>query len=391
MAENLGLQEIYDHPVVQEIIAQNTEMRLTLSEKPDVGSLKDIPIPYTVKNNVLITAGVHNGKLYDAQTLRLAVNQHEGLPVFADHHKNDSGGTVQTWIGEIHNPVWSAKDGAVLGDIDVVDPKYAMAIAYGAKFGVSATINADILPDVDGSQKATDPLFVSYNMVLDPAVRETMLNENQGEENMSEETKPDELPGDSTDILLEAVSKPVLDKLDQAIQRAKAMKDTSLLKTLQEIKALLVKAYPYPKAEVVVQDTAALEKLEAEKKDLEDKLAGFEKEKLSARVDGILKKEIEVGLVSSEESDPRKKELEAYELSVLDAIEGNLDKTIEILSQEPDESTPEPEPKETEPESKSEELKQQQQLSQKPTDASRKFLDMMVAAQSGSEIPYGGK
>lgn len=396
---DISLEEIYNHPLVSEIINENKQLRLTLSEKPDVKDLKDVPLPYTIKRHILIKAGTHNGVYYSPQILRMAVDQHEGLPVFLDHHQNDQGGTAETWAGETHNPVWSEADDAILGDIDIVDPKSAIALAYGAKFGVSATVDVDTIHDKAGKEAANDPVFKSYSLVLDPAVRETMLNEN-----IKEEKEEIEM---SDELDFKSDLKPALAKLDDAIRRASAMKDTSLLETLKEAKAIISKLggteYPYPKPSKMGEMEAKLaeleqlitdkltpsepssppvnEELEAalkENEKMKEQLGIIEHEKLATRAGAILKKELELGLLPAAETDARRKELETMDAKVLDAVEQNLDKTIKILST----------PDDTKPEADAKPAADRKELSHA---GSEQLLTMMVKTQSEGEMKYGGE
>jgi len=547
MEHSISLRELYEHPLVAEIIEENRKLR-ELSEKPQVTDLKEVPLPYTIKNHILIKEGVHNGVYYPAQMLRLAVDQHEGLQVYLDH-QDTKGQAALTWVGAIHNPKWSEKDKAILGDIDIVDPKYAMAIAYGAKFGLSATVDVDV-QHLDGKDVATNPFFKSYSMVVDPAVRETMLNERQtlqwltlpppnnlrcttlesdrisiqwdpakcvpicgsppetgsiyckfnvaligggqppkfhlGFDNTNIEfndlkpgktyyfyiqttpasseqatnCKPSEIislkiktpristaiPGyckgptelsslsddhtrDFKTFILSQAEKmteeldfkadlePALTKIDDAIRRASAMRDTSLLTTLQQIKAIVSKVcgkeYPYPKPPApeklseLEAKIAALEQimhpspnssessnalfapsgnteLEAvlkENEKLKEQLNAYQREKLAARVDAILKKELALGLTSAADSEARRAELEKMDSTALDAVEYNLDRTIKILESNEDNSKP----AETTPTSSS----RKQELSA-TSSSSAKLLQMMIAEQSRATFRYGG-
>jgi len=406
-ADPANLQGIYEHPVFQEVITENEQLREQLSDRPDVKNLKDVPLPYTIKKTELIKAGTHNGKFYSAQVLRMAVSQHEGLPIFADHHPSEQGGTVSSWVGAIHNPVWSEADESILGDVDIVDPTTAMQIAYGAKFGLSGTIDVESVQDSELDREcAIDPIFKSYSLVLDPAVRETMLNENQDldlEEQMSEELADVE----KGDI------KPALTKLDDAIKRASSMKDQSLVTVLKQIKAILSKAtggaYPYPKLEAefesfktevlaaIDEKLSPQEKPEDEKPDettvalqseneaLKARVVEFEKEHLKERVDVILDKELKIGLLTSAKVDGRRTELEALDASSLDAVEANLDKTIDILETSPGDNEPEATGTKA-PESE----KDRAELAANASKVSNeRLLQMMVEEQKKADIDYG--
>jgi hypothetical protein len=384
MESEVSLQELYQHPVVAEIINENKQLRATLSEKPKVTNLKDVPLPYTIKRHVLINEGVHNGVFYSAQMLRMALNQQEGLSLFLDHHPNDQGGTALTWCGSIVNPSWSEADKAIVGDIDVVDPKTAIALAYGAKFGISAT-----------------------------AVRETMLNANDTSKSKEKEGEEKDM---SDELDMKSDLKPAMEKVDDAIRRASAMKDTSLLTTLQQTKAILSKLagteYPYPKPGAmeelegrfialeqlitakltpsepssvtpVPEKNEELEAVSKENETLKAQLDAIEHEKLVVRADGILNKELELGLILAADSEARKKELDAMNAGSLDAIEGNLDKTIKILETTPNAADSEPEQKKKEGTRK--------ELDKDAVKAhDQKILEMMISEQAHHRMPMGG-
>ena len=74
MESEISLKDLYQHPVVAEIIDENKQLRATLSNKPDVKDLKEVPLPYTIEHHLCINEGVHNGVTYTAQMLRMAVN-----------------------------------------------------------------------------------------------------------------------------------------------------------------------------------------------------------------------------------------------------------------------------------------------------------------------------
>lgn len=414
MGPEISLQDLYQHPLVAEMINENKQLRATLSEKPEVKDLNDVPLPYTIKRHVLINEGVHNGLFYPAQMLRLALNQHEGLSLFLDHHPNDQGGTALTWCGSILNPSWSEADRAIVGDLDIVDPKTAIALAYGAKFGISATVDLDTIKKEDGSEVGNDPVFKSYSIVLDPAVRETMLNENDSSK--SEEIKKEGEEKEMSDELdIKSDLKPAVEKVDDAIRRASAMKDTSLLTTLQQAKAILSKLagtdYPYPEpgkmealegkfialeqlitskltssepssVTTVPEKNEELEAVSKENETLKAQLETIEHEKLVVRADGILNKELELGLILAADSEVRKKELEAMNAVSLDAIEGNLDKTLKILEATPSADDSKPEKKK---EGTRKELGKDVEKAH-----NQKILDMMLAEQNHNNMPMGG-
>lgn len=402
MSEILSLQELYAEADVLE-----DGLRSELGDRPKVKNLKDVPIPYVVKQHVLMDEGTHNGKFYQASVLRPGVKQHQGLSIFADHHDSPSGGTTQTWIGDITNPTWSPESNAILGDVNIIDPTYAMAIAYGAKFGLSGTIDVDCV-EVKGKRTlALDPRWLSYSLVLDPAVRQTMLNER-------------ELPTMGNEIVdaikeglaivqpdLKGGLEPALAKLDGAILRASAMKDTSLVTELRQLKAMLSRTaggtYPYPQLEEfdAFKDEVRsmlnelkpagnedkdpkdeqIVQLSAEKTALEDKLSAYAKEELTNKVNSIVDKEMVIGLLTDANKVSRTEALSEMSVVVLEELEATLDRIITELNVEPDTTTPAPS---TIPATDAE--PNRQALQDMGDKSDRRILDMMIKEQSSGGI-----
>jgi hypothetical protein len=414
MVGQITLEELYNQPLVGELIHENKELKsqLNLSKKPKVDNLNNISLPYTVKNHLLIDSGIHNGIDYLAQILRLAVSQHENLPLFLEHDREtEEGGTTQTWVGEIRNPKWSDERNGIVGDIDIVDPKTAMAVAYGAKWGVSATVAVDEQPGIDGGAKiATDPEFKSYALVLTPAVRGTMLNQEDEFKKEEEEKKMVE------EMNLKEDLKPAQEALDDAVKRATASRDNDILVSLRQVKAILTKlsgsTYPYPGKgktmdadienrfdgleQAILQLTPVKEEtdtkseelklLESENKKMKEELVKIRTEELAEYSGAVLDKEKELGLVTADDESTRRQELEAMAMKELKAIEQNLDKTMQILA--------ETEKKEKEAEDGTPKTQETLALKKKEKgseeDYDRKLLDTMIKAQGTDRMELGG-
>jgi len=413
MEDVITLEAIYKHPLVEELVNENATLKkqIQMSDKPNVEDINNISLPYTVKNHLLIDQGEHNDIIYNAQILRMAVKQHDGLSIFLDHHDNNSGGTVETWVGEIKNPTWSEEKHGIVGDIDIVDPKSAMAIAYGAKWGISATVDIDQQANLDGGADiATDPKFKSYSLVIDPAVRGTMLNE----ESKKEENKKEEM---TEELKLKDDIKPALATLEDAIKRATAKRDNDMLVPLRQTKAILIKlsgsTYPYPgkglegktmeeeelekrfdmleqsilslKPAELEEKSDEVKQLEAENKRMTDELKEIHTARLTAYSEIIVTKELELGLIWKDDAEKRRKELETLDEKTLRAIEENLDKTIQILESE---EKKELEDKDKEPESR--ELLERKGKKKDDTDYDRKLLDLMIGKQGAGKMELGG-
>ncbi len=413
MVEELSLEELYNHPLVGELIHENKTLKkqVQMSEKPEIDDINNISLPYTITNHLLIDQGVHNDVDYKTQILRMAVEQHEGLSIFLDHHDNNTGGTVETWVGEIKNPQWSDEKGGIVGDIDIVDPKTAMAIAYGAKWGVSATVDVDQQENLSGSGPAIamDPIFKSYSLVITPAVRGTMLNQEEGELK-EEEEKEDKM---IEELNLKEDLKPAMETLDDAIKRATAKRDNDILVPLRQTKAILTKlagsTYPYPgKSKTMDEeiesrfdsiDQAILqlmpekeeikseeqELLESANKTMKEELEVIRSEKLANYASVIIDKETRLGLITDDDADTRRKELEAMDLDALKAVEQNIDKTIELLEKE---DKKEKDDEDTKP--KSQETLEQKKGKGKDEDYDRKLLEVMIKEQGTDRMELGG-
>jgi hypothetical protein len=115
---------------------------------------------------------------------------------------------------------------------------------------------------------------------------------------------------------------------------------------------------------------------------LKAQLEAIEHEKLVVRADGILNKELELGLILAADSEARKKELESMNATSLDAIEGNLDKTLKILETTPsaDDSKPEKKKEGTRKELDKDAVKAHDE----------KILQMMLSEQARHRMPLGG-
>ena len=180
------LQEIYNHPIVQELIQQNQAMaeqlpdegfqKLSLSKKIN---LENIKVPHTIKNRLLFQEGLHNGLFYPGEQLKENVELWNNNDIMYAEHSDASN----SWVGLTKNPHYVENEKAIYGDLEIVDKPVAQKLEYqvlnhDGRMGLSPTIDVD-KQMVDGQLCAMGPYKLkSQSIVLDPAVRTTMFNSN---------------------------------------------------------------------------------------------------------------------------------------------------------------------------------------------------------------------
>ena len=133
-----------------------------------------------LKNRLVMREGEHNEVYYSWDELKAGYLTGEGAGLFYDH--DDS---VKNYAGIVKNLKLKEDTKEIYGDIHVTDKQAAINLRLGAKWGISPTIDAEKLIK-DGKKYALDPKFLSYSLVLRPAVRETMLNSEETHNNTTE-------------------------------------------------------------------------------------------------------------------------------------------------------------------------------------------------------------
>ncbi len=180
------LQEIYKHPMVQELIQQNQMMaeqlpddafqNLSLSKKIN---LENIKVPHTIKNRLLFQEGLHNGLFYPGNQLKENLSLWDNNDIMYAEHTDASN----SWVGLTKNPHYVENEKAIYGDLELVDKSVAQKLEYqilnkDGHMGLSPTIDVD-KQMVQGRLCAMGPYKLkSQSIVLDPAVRTTMFNSN---------------------------------------------------------------------------------------------------------------------------------------------------------------------------------------------------------------------
>lgn len=154
--------------------------------------LTNIPLPYIVKNHIVMSPGVHNGVLYSKEAIEHAYkntdwsNPKVGLLYY--EHKDEFvynpktgqkdlwvGADAGDWCGKVTNVRFDSKTGDLIADIYLCDEKAARAIAMGVPFGIS--------PRGRGNKKGNvilDFIIENFGFVVNPAIKTTYFNsENQ--------------------------------------------------------------------------------------------------------------------------------------------------------------------------------------------------------------------
>jgi len=139
----------------------------TLSED-DLASKEGVLV---LKNKLIMREGEHNSVFYSWEELKGCIETGEGAGLYYDH-----AASASNWGGDIRNLRGVDEEKAIYDDVHIVDPVAAKKLRYGAKWGLSPSIDAEKLVR-DGKKYALDPKIISCSLVLRPAVRETMLNE----------------------------------------------------------------------------------------------------------------------------------------------------------------------------------------------------------------------
>ncbi len=229
----------------------------------------------TLKNKLLMREGEHNGKTYLWEELKGGMETGEGAGLFYDH--DDS---VKNYAGLVQNLRADEDSKSLFGDIQITNKQSALDISLGAKWGISPTIDA-LKVERDGAIFALDPKFISFALVLRPAVRETMLN--------SEDT------------------------VERGLKKERMEKNEQLEKLEEEVKA---------KAE-------ENKEVEAEKEKLKEQVAKFELAEVERKSKELLESGIGYGMLN--EGDLEKlKELNDKGRSFVSELMDRVAKTLKL-------------------------------------------------------------
>ena len=188
----MSLQEQFELPLVKDLISENDSLRQTANLEgtkiPD-SKIENIKVPYIIKNKLLMKEGDFNGVHYPKAAIMEKVEEANEKGLILDHLDTQNQG-ASAWTGQVLNAHWGTGDEGegLYGDLSIVDKSTAQKLAQGAKWGISPTIDFE-KNDVDGKIVASDLLWKSFSFVINPAVRDTMLNNKQEVVTMPEENK----------------------------------------------------------------------------------------------------------------------------------------------------------------------------------------------------------
>jgi len=259
----MGLQELDNNSTREQLSMMpfNKEFTEELSEGTKYKLNKDGTL--TLKNKLVMREGEHNEVYYSWEELKAKYLTGEGAGLFYDHEDS-----VQNYAGLVKNLKLNEQEKAIYGDIHVTNKQSALDISLGAKWGVSPTIDAEKLLK-DGVKHAVDPNFLSYSLVLRPAVRETMLNSQNDNSAIRGENKLEE-------------------KERVKFELAAKEKDTKIQKLEDEAK-----------------------KLEGEKADAEKKVEEAEKKETDREAEELCELECSIGFTTEAEKNTRLEELKS--------------------------------------------------------------------------------
>jgi hypothetical protein len=184
MAEDIDLKRQFELPLVKQLLEENETLRKTQTYSDK--NLENIKIPHIVPNKLLFAPGKHNGVVYTKEVVMAAAPQWSDLDIVYDHLDTRGDQGAGQWIGITTNPRWvenGDQGPGIYGDLKIVDKGAAQKVEFGAKFGLSPTIDFET-NEIEGEMYASDLIIKSESLVKEPAVRATMLNSAKGGQKM---------------------------------------------------------------------------------------------------------------------------------------------------------------------------------------------------------------
>ena len=241
------LQELYKHPLVQELIEQNQMMadqmpeaglqHLSLSNKKI--NLDNIKVPHTIKNRLLFQEGEHNGLFYPGEEIKENLELWENNDLMFAEHTDASN----SWVGLTRNPRYNEEEKAIYGDLEIVDKGVAQKLEFqvlnkDGHMGISPTIDVD-KKLIQGKMCAMGPYTLkSQSIVLDPAVKTTMFNSAHGGAGMEPNNNNENIQNLKKDEI--AVKKEELEKYKESEKQLADYKKKELAVDVEELAKLEV-------------------------------------------------------------------------------------------------------------------------------------------------------
>ena len=164
MARDITVEELYEHPIVQQLLNQ--------IENQDLEA--EVKIPYVIKDKVLMSPGTWNGLFYSPKSIDMAYHKSdfdskEIRSLFLDHEDANA----KEWVGDITNI--RIKNGHMIGDLVIIDKQTAMKLHYGAKFGISPKLHG-----TEDGGRMLQFVYDNFSIVINPAVKTAYINNSEG-------------------------------------------------------------------------------------------------------------------------------------------------------------------------------------------------------------------
>ncbi len=206
-----------------ELVAPELEEREKLDVMPSVKefsqlSKEDLENKQKVlKDKLLMRPGEHNGVYYTWEELKKNLSSGEEAGLFYDHQDS-----VRNYCGYVKELKADDSKQEVRGDLVLLEEDPYKKLKAGAKWGISPTIDAEKVVK-DGQKYAVDPKFHSFSFVLRPAVRDTMLNnEEPSSSSQTKSNSKDNMAQESEETKEElAQKKNELSEKDKQIEELK--------------------------------------------------------------------------------------------------------------------------------------------------------------------------
>lgn len=251
----MSLQEQFELPLVKDLISENDSLRQTSNlqgTKIPNSKIENIKVPYVIKNKLLMKEGDFNGVFYPKEEIMAKVEDADEKGLILDHLDTQNQGT-SAWVGQVINPHWTTGDDGegLYGDLSIIDKSTAQKLGQGAKWGISPTIDFE-KNEVNGKIIGTDLLWKSFSFVINPAVRDTMLNNKQEVDTMSLE-KIENMEAELAELKKKEYPYP---KKDEEAIKKKKKEEEEMAAELKELREFKANADTVKKTELVSQLTS---------------------------------------------------------------------------------------------------------------------------------------